>query len=173
MPRKTTNPDGDNSTPADPGPARAPAPEVAYVTGAPTKLQTTDEDVRRAVMGDRSTLPLEAATERGMIGNPTDPTPNENYTLAGVVAGAPTPETDPQAWADANAPARFPGALQAIPGSPSATGEAAPVVAPAPAGRLYSADNPQRAADVAAGRPPFGPTGGPTTPLEGQKDGEE
>lgn len=40
------------------------------------------------------------ATEQGFIGVKADPTPNENYTVAGVTSGAPTPETD-QAAADA------------------------------------------------------------------------
>ena len=33
----------------------------------------------------------------GLIGYEIDPTPNEHYTLAGVVAGLPTPETDKNA----------------------------------------------------------------------------
>ena len=32
--------------------------------------------------------------ELGLRGLEVDPTPNENYTVAGVLAGAPTPETD-------------------------------------------------------------------------------
>jgi hypothetical protein len=32
--------------------------------------------------------------EQGFRGIETDPTPNENYTVAGVTSGAPTPETD-------------------------------------------------------------------------------
>ena len=32
-------------------------------------------------------------TEQGFRGANTDPTPNENYTVAGVTAGLPTPET--------------------------------------------------------------------------------
>lgn len=32
--------------------------------------------------------------ELGYRGIEADPTPNENYTVAGVTAGAPTPETD-------------------------------------------------------------------------------
>lgn len=38
--------------------------------------------------------------EQGFIGVTADPTPNENYTVAGVTSGKPTPETD-QAAADA------------------------------------------------------------------------
>lgn len=34
------------------------------------------------------------AAEQGFRGVDADPTPNENYTVAGVSAGKPTPETD-------------------------------------------------------------------------------
>lgn len=37
---------------------------------------------------------LEAAAAKGYIGVVADPTPNENYTVAGVTSGAPTPETN-------------------------------------------------------------------------------
>lgn len=36
----------------------------------------------------------DAEDARGHIGEGVDPTPNENYTVAGVLAGKPTPETD-------------------------------------------------------------------------------
>jgi hypothetical protein len=36
-----------------------------------------------------------------------DPTPNENYTVAGVTRGAPTPETDADLQAEARRAARF------------------------------------------------------------------
>lgn len=32
--------------------------------------------------------------EQGYRGQKVDPTPNENYTVAGVLAGKPTPETE-------------------------------------------------------------------------------
>jgi hypothetical protein len=38
----------------------------------------------------------DAEQEQGVRGVPVDPTPNEHYTVAGVVAGKPTPETDPE-----------------------------------------------------------------------------
>ncbi len=38
---------------------------------------------------------------RGFRGTRTDPTPLENYTVQGVVAGKPTPETDEKAAARA------------------------------------------------------------------------
>ncbi len=37
---------------------------------------------------------MDKATQQGFIGVETDDTPNENYTIAGVTSGAPTPETD-------------------------------------------------------------------------------
>jgi hypothetical protein len=40
-------------------------------------------------------------TERGYRGTTPDPTPNENYTVAGVTAGKPTPETDEKLAAEA------------------------------------------------------------------------
>jgi hypothetical protein len=39
---------------------------------------------------------VEEAEERGFLGVPVDPTPKEHYTVAGVLAGKPTPETDPE-----------------------------------------------------------------------------
>jgi len=36
----------------------------------------------------------DAELEQGFRGIETDPTPNENYTVQGVTAGKPTPETD-------------------------------------------------------------------------------
>lgn len=41
------------------------------------------------------------AEAKGYLGVSPDPTPRENYTVAGVIAGKPTPETDEQAKADA------------------------------------------------------------------------
>lgn len=41
--------------------------------------------------------------EKGYHGVRTDPTPLEHYTVPGVVAGKPTPETDAKAAADAEA----------------------------------------------------------------------
>lgn len=49
---------------------------------------------------------LEKANEQGFIGQKVDPTPNENYTVAGVTAGLPTPETDEASRAAAEAAAR-------------------------------------------------------------------
>lgn len=37
---------------------------------------------------------VDEETEQGFFGVEVDPTPNENYTLAGQASGLPTPETD-------------------------------------------------------------------------------
>lgn len=44
--------------------------------------------------------------EQGYRGVAVDPTPNENYTVAGVTAGKPTPETDEKAAAEARKASR-------------------------------------------------------------------
>ena len=36
----------------------------------------------------------DAEDAQGFIGRKVDPTPDEHYTVAGVIAGKPTPETD-------------------------------------------------------------------------------
>lgn len=41
------------------------------------------------------------AEKKGFFGIAADPTPRENYTLAGVTTGKPTPETDAKAAAAA------------------------------------------------------------------------
>lgn len=40
---------------------------------------------------------MDEATEKGFLGVEVDPTPNSAYTLSGVMAGEPTPETDAEA----------------------------------------------------------------------------
>jgi hypothetical protein len=49
------------------------------------------------------------AAEQGYYGTATDPTPRENYSVAGVTSGAPTPETDEKAAADAREAVGQPG----------------------------------------------------------------
>ncbi len=46
---------------------------------------------------------MNEATDQGFLGEEADPTPNENYTVEGVVAAKPTPETDEKAAAAADA----------------------------------------------------------------------
>lgn len=45
------------------------------------------EEVQKAV---------DAAEDKGYVGVPVDPTDKHAYTVAGVIAGEPTPETDPE-----------------------------------------------------------------------------
>lgn len=49
---------------------------------------------------------VDTETEQGFRGVEIDSTPNENYTVAGVTSGAPTPETDADAADDVAAHAR-------------------------------------------------------------------
>lgn len=46
---------------------------------------------------------VDVETDQGFRGTKVDPTPNDNYTLAGVNSGKPTPETDDKAAEKARA----------------------------------------------------------------------
>ncbi len=46
---------------------------------------------------------VDVETDQGFRGTKVDPTPNENYTAAGVTSGKPTPETDDKAAEKARA----------------------------------------------------------------------
>jgi hypothetical protein len=56
------------------------AEDTAPTTEAPAEAQKT----------------ADAEMEQGFRGVEVDPTPNEHYTVDGVTAGKPTPETDPE-----------------------------------------------------------------------------
>lgn len=58
---------------------------------------------RKAEQGNKAVqAAFDKETEQGYRGEAaTDPTPNENYTVAGVISGAPTPETDHDAALEA------------------------------------------------------------------------
>lgn len=43
---------------------------------------------------DKAAEPQTGGTDQGFFGQKADPTPNDNYTVAGVTSGKPTPETD-------------------------------------------------------------------------------
>lgn len=43
---------------------------------------------------DQVQATVDAENAQGFRGTKVDPTPNEHYTVAGVTAGKPTPETD-------------------------------------------------------------------------------
>lgn len=51
-------------------------------------------NARRDPSLDAAQKLADQVNEQGFRGVETDPTPNENYTVAGVTAGKPTPETD-------------------------------------------------------------------------------
>lgn len=53
--------------------------------------------------GARVATTLEEANEVGFLGVEVDPTPDSHYSVAGSLAGKPTPETDADAAAEAEA----------------------------------------------------------------------
>lgn len=67
----------------------------------PTSKSSEDKAETAAAGGSQVQAATDAAEALGYLGEKADPTPNEHYTVAGVVAGKPTPETDAGAAADA------------------------------------------------------------------------
>lgn len=67
--------------------AKSAEPDAAEPKAAPEAPAQRDlGQAERQALADE-------ATEKGYIGREVDDTPNGNYTLAGVTAGKPTPET--------------------------------------------------------------------------------
>jgi hypothetical protein len=65
-------------------------------TQAPTTQETTArtaDDLGQSQVQER----FDKETAQGFRGVEVDPTPNENYSVQGVIAGKPTPETDADA----------------------------------------------------------------------------
>jgi hypothetical protein len=58
-------------------------------------------DSKQALKGPQEVM--DAEHDQGFRGTKVDPTPNEAYTVAGVLKGAPTPETDEKAADEAKA----------------------------------------------------------------------
>ncbi len=56
---------------------------------------------KKTTSGARVSTTLEEANELGFLGVEVDPTPDENYSVSGTLAGKPTPETDEKAAAKA------------------------------------------------------------------------
>lgn len=54
----------------------------------------TNEDPPAGAGDSEVQANVDEETEKGFRGIKVDPTPNENYTVAGVLDGKPTPETD-------------------------------------------------------------------------------
>lgn len=64
----------------------------------PAKSDSAKGDAKAADAGTKAVEEvLDAEEDQGFRGTKVDPTPNENYTVEGVLAGAPTPETDEKA----------------------------------------------------------------------------
>ncbi len=74
-------------------------------TDAIAKAKADAEQADKAV-ADEVAAAAAVELEQGFRGLEVDPTPNENYTLAGVTAGKPTPETDVEAREAARKAAR-------------------------------------------------------------------
>lgn len=51
---------------------------------------------------DQVQAKVDEETEQGFRGDKVDPTPDSHYSVAGVTAGKPTPETDEKAAAKAD-----------------------------------------------------------------------
>lgn len=62
-------------------------------TTAP-KPAINPKDAAKVAINQSASKRLMADQEKGYSGTVTDPTPNENYTVAGVTSGAKTPEND-------------------------------------------------------------------------------
>jgi hypothetical protein len=60
-------------------------------------MAKTNEQKAAEASTEQTSELLAAEQEQGYRGVTVDPTPNENYTVAGVTSGKPTPETDDKA----------------------------------------------------------------------------
>lgn len=76
---------------------KRPTPPNQGAPKSPEKDSGADGDAGQAEV--KKTIDKENAD--GFRGTKADPTPNEAYTLPGVARGDPTPETDPDAAAEA------------------------------------------------------------------------
>jgi hypothetical protein len=56
---------------------------------------TTSDATAESLGAGEVQAKMDEEQEKGYRGTKGDPTPNENYTVAGVTKGLPTPETDP------------------------------------------------------------------------------
>ncbi|CAM5681475.1 MULTISPECIES: hypothetical protein [Streptomyces] len=80
------------------------------MAAAPRTSKPAEPETPDAPADDPAAREVQHATDkaqqRGFYGVETDPTPNEHYTVAGVIQGRPTPETDPEAAEAARRAAR-------------------------------------------------------------------
>lgn len=63
---------------------------------ADNEKKQTDPGKQTEAIADQAQKAIDREVEQGFRGVEVDPTPNENYTVAGVTSGAPTPESDPE-----------------------------------------------------------------------------
>jgi hypothetical protein len=75
----------------------APDGDAATQDVDPAAKAKSDAEAADSTAAEEVQAAVNAETEQGFRGLEVDPTPNENYTVAGQAAGAPTPETDPGA----------------------------------------------------------------------------
>ncbi len=76
--------------------AQLPADQEPRATGKSAEeiAATNKAAVKSGGGADQVQAAVDDEQEQGYRGNTPDPTPNEHYTVAGVLAGKPTPETD-------------------------------------------------------------------------------
>lgn len=91
----------EESAPVVPEPAAEPAPVEAPVAPEPepalnTVTESVPPDTEKVEPSTDVAGEFNADPAHGYFGVQIDPTPNENYSVAGVISGAPTPETDPE-----------------------------------------------------------------------------
>lgn len=84
------------------------APPVEAAAAAPsakpaeTPKQADKADAKTAEKSSKQVdKVIHKENAQGFVGTEVDSTPNENYTIAGVIKGKPTPETDDKAAAQA------------------------------------------------------------------------
>lgn len=68
-----------------------------------SQSRKTADSTNQGVGQDQIQSAFDEANEKGYFGVTPDPTPNENYTIKGVIKNAPTPETDDGLRDEANA----------------------------------------------------------------------
>lgn len=66
-------------------------------------MATAKNEQPKTKAGEEIQKAMDKVTEQGFYGVEVDPTPNEHYTVAGVTAKKPTPETNAESAAKAQA----------------------------------------------------------------------
>jgi hypothetical protein len=79
---------------AEPDEPETSEPAAGAAPVDPAEQAKADAEAADSEVAAQVQAVVDAETEQGFRGIEVDPTPNENYTLAGQAAGAPTPETD-------------------------------------------------------------------------------